>query len=496
MAKIQTLVGKWDETCTTDNDLAANSLKEPVYREIMEYAEPRMLSTLIVSGAKSPWDLQQGRTDVVKTKIGSIPKDKLIGDNAMRYRIMGRIQKETVINALVTQSTTTGDFSLSLADNYLYPGQVVTFWHPAIQARVQGQPTGTTGNYIYQFITLDGTIFDYTVHVAPQPGSKTLFGQYTNYGEKSLRGYSRSHYPDEFINHLTTQRKAVSITGDALTDVVRVKMEGVKGTGWYYEKLRQAKLQFMMEDEFQKWFAKSTMKDSAGNLIAVSNVFDDTGNPVVAGDGVWEQIKGGNEAYTSGVNGAVTLDDFIDMMTVLEQYSNSVYGKLWYVITGTAGYGAAQTILRDYHVNYMGGRTNINGSGSAAQKVGGEDIPVGGNFDTFNVNGNQLIFCKHPMWDDFKRFNNYRAADGTLIQSGSYLFLDSGSGIQGPNCEILTKGAYGINRSMVMQEFNGMTGEGGKNVVSPVDAKTYELLKQDNIFIYNTTSCGLLHRTP
>jgi hypothetical protein len=47
-----------------------------------------------------------------------------------------------------------------------------------------------------------------------------------------------------------------------------------------------------------------------------------------------------------------------------------------------------------------------------------------------------------------------------------------------------------------MQEFNGMTGEGGKTVTSSVDAKVYEILKQDGIFIYNTTSCGLLHRTP
>lgn len=492
MAKIQTFAGKWDDTCTTENDLAANNLIKPVYREIMEYAEPRMLSTLIVSGAKSPWDLQEGRTDVVKTKIGAIPKDKLIGDNAMRYKIQGRIQKESIINGVVTQSTTTGDFSLSMQDNYLYPGQVVTFWYPGIQARVQGQPTGTTGNYIYQFITMDGTIFDYNTHVAPQPGSKTLFAQHTTYGEKSLRGYSRSHYPDEYINHLTTQRKAVSITGDALTDVVRVEMEGVAGTGWYYEKLRQAKIQLMMEDEFQKWFGKSTMKDLSGNLVVTPTVTDDTGNPVVAGDGVWEQIRGGNEAFTSGVGGLATTDDFTDMMTVLEQFSNSIYGKVWYVITGTAGYANAQSVLRDYWVKQMGGHSQVSGNGS----VGGPNIAAGGNFDTFNVNGNQLIFCKHPMWDDAKRFNNYRAADGTLIQSGSYLFLDTMDGINGPNCEILSKGAYGINRSMIMQEFNGMTGEGGKTVTSSVDAKVYEILKQDGIFIYNTTSCGLLHRTP
>ncbi len=490
MSKIQTVAGTWDETCTYESDLAANSLKEPVYRTIMEFAEPRMLSTLIISGAKSPWDLQSGRTDVVKTKIGSIPKDKLIGDSAMRYRVMGRIQKEVIINGLVSASTTTGDFSLSVQDAYLYPGMNVTFWYPGLQARVQSAASGTPGNYVYQFRTVNNQPFVYNTHVAPQPGTKTLFGQYTSYGEKSLRGYDRSHYPDEFINHLTTQRKGVAISGDALNQVLKVTFNGA--TGWYYEKLRQAKIRFMLEDEYQKWFGQSTMKDAAGNLLNVSTLFDDTGNPITAGDGVWEQLKGGNEAYSSGINGKITIEDLADMMSVLEKNSDSIYGKTWHVITGTEGYGEAQDLLRDYWVDSLGGHLTKEMSGEPS--AAGYDISVGGNFDNFSYRGNKLIFCKHPMWSDEKRFNNYRAVDGTLIQGGTLLFLDSGTGVGGSNLEILTKGAYGSNRSMVMAEFNGMTGDGNKPV-SPIDAKNYELLKQDGIFIYNTTSCGILHRS-
>lgn len=490
MSKIQTIAGTWDDTCTYESDLAANALKEPVFRQIMEYAEPRMLSTLIVSGAKSPWDLQSGRTDVVKTKIAAIPKDKLIGDSAMRYRVMGRIQKECIINGLVSQSTTTGDFALSVSDQYLYPGMVVSFWYPGLQARVQSVGVGGGTTFTYQFRTLNNQPFVYATHVAPQPGTKTLFGQYTTYGEESQRGYDRSHYPDEFINHLTTQRKAIKITGDALNQVLRVTFNGA--TGWYYEKLRQAKIRFLLEDEFQKWFGQSTMKDANGNLLAQSTLIDnESGLPVTAGDGVWEQIRGGNEAYTSGINGAATIEDFADMMSVLEKNSDSIYGKTWYVITGTDGYGVAQDLLRDYWVNFMGGR--VNQANGGANTAGGEDITVGGNFDSFNYRGNKLIFCKHPMWDDAKRFNNYRSINGELIQSGSYLFLDAGVGVGGGNMEILTKGAYGQNRSMIMHEFDGMPSSG--KPVSPVDAKVYEMLKQDGIFVYNTTSCGILHRS-
>src|ERR1039457_1493112 len=95
--QIEIFQGKWSETCTNSNNLTANQLKRPIIRDILEYAEPRMLSTLIVSGAKTPWDLQVGRTDVVRTKIGTIPKDKEIGDNGYRYPVMGRIQSPSVI---------------------------------------------------------------------------------------------------------------------------------------------------------------------------------------------------------------------------------------------------------------------------------------------------------------------------------------------------------------------------------------------------------------
>lgn len=488
--QIKVFSGRFDDTCTLSSNLTENQAKMPEIRDVIQYAEPRMLSTLIVSGAKTPWDLQNDNT---KTKIGVIPSDKLIGDNAYRYNIISEIQKESVINAQVGTSSPDGFFQLSLQDNYLTPAMNVSFWNPTVEARVMGNPTGGPGNFIYSFQTSDGQPFVYSLTVAPQPGTKTLFGNFTSFSERSLRGYGRTHYPDQFINHLGTQRKTIAISGDGLTDILWVYFSTANGTrkGWMYLKEQQARLQFMMEDEYSKWFGKSTMKNADGSLKLISAQIDpETGEPVIKGDGIIEQISGGNDMSGSDVDGSATIDDLIDMMSVLEKRSNSVYGKMWYVVTGTDGYGKAQQLLRDWRVNFMGGRSVLNDT--QTQKVGGENIPVGGNFDTFNVNGNQLVFVKHPLFDQ-KRFTEV-GTDGKSLQSSMMVFLDMGFVNGRANIEIMGKGAYGINRTMVTATLQGMTGEAG-NVVSSVDAKSYEMLKQDAIFIYNTCSCGILRKS-
>jgi hypothetical protein len=489
MGKIQVYAGRFDETCTVSSNLTENQQKKPVIRDVIQYAEPRMLSTLIVSGAKSPWDLQGMNT---RNKIGKIPADKLIGDHAFRYNVLGRIQKKTVIGAQVGTSGLDGSFQLSLKDNYIVQGMIVTFWD-GLQARVQGLPAGGPGNFVYSFQTIDKSVFNFAASVTPQSGDKTCFGQFTAYSERSLRGFGRTHYPDQFINHLGIQRKTVALSGSALTDVLWYEYNGAKG--WIFEKERQARIQFMMEDEWNKIFGKSTMRDSNNNLLAVSNVIDpETGEQVVIGDGILEQIKGGNEMFGSGIDGSATIDDISDFMRQLEKKSNSVYGKMWYVVTGTDGYGTLQDLFRDYRVNFMGGRTNLNQNAGQTQTIGGEDIPVGGNFDVFNIHGNQIVTVKHPMFDDEERFTQ-RGSDGKLLQSSMMIFLDMGTVAGRSNIEIMTKGAYGINRSMVSAYLNGVTGD-NRDVVSSTDAIEFNMLKEDGIFIYNTMSCGIIYKSP
>lgn len=490
MPKIQVVKGSFDKTCTVEKNLTENQAARPEISEIIEYVEPRMLSTLLVSGAMAPWVLKGA--EAFKTKIGNVPADKLIGASGYRYNLMGRIQQAVEIVEQIGTTDPDGTFRLRLKSDYLVPGNMCSFYNREIQARLQGECImDSDGTFIGTFQD-PRVLFDFNVHVAPpgQSGPKYVYGGYTAYPSGSKRGYGRSHYPDQFINHLGIQRKRLEWDGDALTTVLWVHFG--KSKGWMFEKERQARIQFRMEDEYNKWFAKSTMRDPlTGALLNESILKDEEGKPVIIGDGVEEQIRGINDVIGSGVDGLPTIEDFEDMMVYLEKKSNAVSGKYWCVVTGTDGYVHAQRVLRDaFFRGSVGQGRNVVMQGKGG--VGGQDIEIGNNFDTLNFASNQIRFVKHTMFDDEQKFFA-RTIDGRLAQSCTYYFLDMGiNQDRARNVEILSKGAYGINRSMVSSYFNGLTGY-MKESVNSIDGLAFDMLKHDGIFIYNTASCGIMY---
>jgi len=484
MGKIQIVQGKFDETTTFQNNLTANQVKYPDIQKVIQYAEPRMLSTLIVSGYGQT-DYNMGK---MKTKIGTIPASDLIGSSGYKYLVQGRLQKASIILGLVDTPTTGGVFSLRMKDNYLTPGMVAVF-NSGILCRVLGLPTGSEGNFIYSFQTVGGTQFVYATDVALQNGEKTCFGSYSSFSEGSLTGYSRGHYAEWFINHMTIQRKTIGITGSAASDVLWALYDGFKG--WYFKKERDAKIQFKIEDEFQKWFGESNMKNADGTAKDSSGQFDSaTGNEIIQGDGIIAQIKGINEIDGSGVNGVATIEDINDMMTTLEKRSSSYEGKVWYVVTGTDGFRTFQDLLEDKQAN----KFNIQITKDGSLKPGGPDVQVGYNFMTYNYAGNQLILIKHTLFDDEQRFTA-KGVDGKILQSSQMIFLDMSPADGISNIEIKSKGAYGINRAMQSVYLNGPTGMNMGNVVTGVDSLEYHMLKEDMVIIYNTRSCGIINKS-
>lgn len=487
--KIKVKEGRWTESCTLESDLVANQAKYPAIRSMIEHVDKRSLSTLLVSGAVGKYGVGQ-----VDTKYGSLAsKGKDIGNNAYQFDVMGRIQKASTINSQIGATDSNGVFQLSLMDNYLVPGMNVMFNGQGFQARVMGSPTGSAGNYIYTFQSPDGTAFNWTTHVAGQGSTKTCFGGYTSYGEASLRGYGRSHFPDTFINHTTTQRKTVAISGDAASDVLWLEYDGPKGpvSGWMYTQIEQALAQITIEDEISKWFGVSDMKSSTGTLLTQPRLIDsETGNWITQGDGLLEQIKGGNELYGSGTNGEATEDDFEDMMRMLEKKSNGIKGMTWVCVTGTDGYANAQRKM----INLAGNaNTTIYQNVTQTSEAGGAMVDIGFNYAKFNINGNSIVFVKFPKFDDDQMFTEV-GADGKSLMSSMYVFLNLGGEGSSKNIEILAKGANGLSRGNVTAKFNGMTGSSEQSL-SEEDAKKYAVLKQDLLMVYNTNSCGIIYKT-
>uniref|UniRef100_UPI002B1D1403 hypothetical protein n=1 Tax=Pseudomonas glycinae TaxID=1785145 RepID=UPI002B1D1403 len=83
------------------------------------------------------------------------------------------------------------------------------------------------------------------------------------------RSDSRSKNADIFINHTTIQRKTCAITGTAASQVLWYTFtdsDGGISKGWMWNQLQQGQVQFLVEDERQKWFGVSTMKNADGTL--------------------------------------------------------------------------------------------------------------------------------------------------------------------------------------------------------------------------------------
>lgn len=487
--RITITTGTYSEECTTENDLIANQAKYPEIREMLEYANRRALTTLLVSGVVTPYGINNDE----KTKIPNVDtKGTSIGNNGYQFRVMGRIEKPSVILAQIGSTAADGSFTLKMQDRHLNKGQVCMFNGGRFMAQVMSQPRGNSSSgYIYDFQSPSGDLFVYATHVAGQSGTKTCFGAYTSFGEKSLKGYGDSKFPDMFINHMTTQRSTVAITGDAASTILWYKYTSVSGkesAGWMYEELAQQQAKFTMENERQKWFGVSDMKNADGSLRATPRLTDpETGMYITAGDGWEEQVAGGNVAYGSGVNGMATIDDFTDVMKTLEKKGDVVSGASWVCVTGTDGYASLQKEI----VN-LAGNQNIQFFDSITQdgKPGGAAVNVGYNFVKFNVNGNSMIVCKHPLFDDDLLFTE-RTADGSTKMSATYFIMDLGTSGR-KNMEILHKAANGVDRSMVQAKLNGLTGA-SETTITEEDAMKFAILKQDLLCIFDTQRCAIIY---
>ena len=487
--KVKIKEGKWTETCTADSNLIENQMKAPAIRDFIECTNKRMLSTILVSGSASKYGL-----GYVPTKIGKVDDSKKIGNYAYQFDVWTRLQKAVTINAQIGSTSTEGIFQLSVKDNFWYPGMNVLFNGAGFQARIMSGPVGSPGNYVYTLQSPDGALFVWATHVAGQGSIKTAMGGYTSYGEKSMRGYGNSFFPDSFIQHMTTQRKTTGITGGANSDVLWFEwanpVTNAPVKGWRYQAEIQNDEIFMQEDEFQKWEGISNMKNTNGTLRTAPRFNDlESGLPIVQGDGVLQQIGGGNQTSGSGTNGEQTIDDITDMMKTIRKKSNMMTGLTHVVVTGEDGFSNAQRIMPLLSAQ-QGVQLTQNIIQSSAP--GGAKVDVGFSFQSFNVDGDQVVFIKNPQHDNDLMYTE-RGADGNLLKSSQMIFMTMS--MEGKkNIEILSKGVRGIDRSMVSAYLNGMTGDAQSVVLSEEDAIKYAQLKENMIVVYNTNICGIIDK--
>jgi len=474
------VAGSWSSECTTETDLIRNQAIKPFIKPMMQRVDRRQLTTLLTSGAINS---EYGMNINVPEKFGKPRKGDTVGSSSIQFAIMGSILLNSVVVSQYGSSNSDGSFQLIMADKVIYKGQNVVFGNAGYyQALCMAEPTQVAAGWLYSFRNTQGEVFVYATHaVAGSTGTITVQPMHTNYGEASEKGYSRSVHPDRFILDMTIQRSSCSITGDAANDVLWYEYMGANGMarGWKYEALRQAEAVFATQNEFAKIFGISSMKNADGTRKTVSDIQDtDTGNGITAGDGLVEQISGGNQLYGSGVAGEVTEDDFEDAIELMIQKTDSVDSQVNLVfMTGTPGFMNFQRKSRRI--------TARNGGQIFQSEKGGATVTVGYTFEKIVFGGSSITCIIHPMLDNPRLFQA-KGRDGKGFVASTYYGGDIGT-MNNPNMEIIPKGAFGGDRSNVNATLNGLTGMDGQ-VVTQKDAQTYAMLKQDMLAIYNTRS--------
>lgn len=476
----------YDE-CTTELDLIKNQAIMPNIKKMMNRVDKRQLTTILTSGGVGPY----GMNLTVDEKFAKPRKGDLVGSSSIQFAVMGSIKDNSVVISQYGSSQADGTFQLVVQDNLIYKGQNAIFGNAGYyRALCMTDPQKIAAGWLYTYKNVQGEVFNYAIHAAPNAsGVISIAGVDTNYSEGSEKGYSRSKHPDRFILDMTIQRKTVNLTGDAMSDVLWYEYMGEKGItrGWKYEAVAQAEALFAWENEFQKIFGISSMKDANGNRLSISNNIDpQTGLPITAGDGIFEQVSGGAELYGTGVNGEVTASDFIEAMGMVTVKSNSTTNGVNLVfMTGLQGFYNFQKVAGE--ISRMNNATIFQ-----QEKGGASNVKVGFSYSTIVYGDSSVTVVVHPLFDDPKVFQA-TGSDGKSLMSNTYIGGDIGDS-SNPNMEIIAKGAFGNDRSEVKSELNGMSGAPGM-VTQQKDAWTWQILKQDLLAIYNTSSWIILRKS-
>lgn len=452
--------GTYGKETQESNALVTNLLKYPEIAKSLIKQYPQYSMTYFVDGTSR------------------FAKEELIGENAFRWAIIGRLNRPSTIVQLVVGGATPGlgnaMFEVEFEENYLNPNDVVRFADKS-QAIVIGEPRQTAGGYSYQMKiqTNDSTKFVDPTAIA---AGLTVGKVGTGFTEGSERGYENHVYPDWYINHLGITRKASSITGSALTDITWIENNGQRL--WFFSDQKHQMDEFLYEQEKSSWYDVSTM-DANGN----STVLDSNGKPIVKGDGILRQIDASNVDTYNGILTEKRITDFLAQL----QLNTGNQGQHWMVFTGTAGKVAFHEAMKDLV---------MPGGNLVYDAATGRDQELGVNFTTYNAIGSRITLAHNPLFDDPNLHgNDTDPRTGFLNESFRMVFMNMGTTNGVANVERKVKGAGGVNRSMIMKYIPGMVdpfNQKSMHAANSRDSFTVEMLSESGIIVRNPLSCGQL----
>lgn len=473
------------------------------------YAEQRYTFTMLVSGGyrsgaatRGHLPVGAGESATVSTKIPSIDRGNgRVEGKAVKYRIRGRNRRAVTVLGTSTYGTATpasnvsgGFFSLILQTQEIRPTSVVQFPTGKL-ARVHGTPTRNQSGegFVYTFQTFASESFEWTSWMGSGGGNRKVYAAYNTVGESSRRGYMSWLLPDTFINHTTTMRKGFNLSGDALIEEGVHKYTlldangkpGFTGFSWVRESIARGELALDLDN--MAWDGRSTMRDAYGNLLDQPSQVDERGNPIWAGDGVKEQIRGENDVTASGTDGLPTWEDYNELfINARDRMSPGQTADLVFV-TGPKG---ADHLASEY-IKFNKANYNLQ---VVSNDKAGANVPYL-FVRTLFVGGLTIYIVVDPRMGDKDRWSG-RLPNGELYKEYEGYLMNFGSqnGRQNVRMEAL-KNQY-VDREYVIGQFDGMTGRKGAKPMNPVDEVAFDVLVERIVTVEDPRTSGLLEINP
>jgi len=461
-------------------------------------------------------------------RTGRFASEKVLGDNSFEWKVMGRynapsystgffkgVSADTSFTSSPTSSTgiildgadANGDVFEIIIDgtatgrtgNFLNKFDMVRFQSGATAIVKEDPIANTSGSaattdYIVKFEMVDASAQALLeTDVADEAIIASIGSAFPNGSDGADVGENYV-YPSTHSNWLTTMRKKCSVTGKDLTDVTWIENNGSRL--WYFTKEQMMMDEFMYQQELQRWYGRKSVTDTSiqrpgaysTSAIGTSGTM---ASSVVTGDGLLAQIDSSNQASYS--MGSLTEDIITEFIAKISLNATAAEGNEWVVFTGTEGRLAFHRAMKDLIVAPAGAMT-----GGSMNGVNG-DVSLGANFVSYSALGNKITVAHCPVFDDP---NLHSSAGGTnafgdnrLKESAKMVFMDFGKTSGVSNVELVTKGAEGVNRSMIKKYVAGMVNPYDQKAMLAANADDKfecHVLSETGIIVRNPLSCGIL----
>ena len=511
MAKVYS--GEYGNGTTAENALNTALMQYPEIARTLIQQYPRYSATYLLE------------------RTGRFAQEKVLGDNSFEWKVMGRYNRPsynvgffstngtsftasgsvTATGGTIDDADENGNVFYLIIEgdtgsndrtgDFLNKFDMVRFQSGAT-AIVLEDPTpntstsGASTDFIVKFEMVDATAQALLpADIADEAIVASIGSAFPN-GSNGADVGENFYYPSTHKNYLTTMRKKCTVSGKDLTDISWIENNGSRL--WYFTREQMMMDEFMYQQELQRWYGRKSVTNETTTVARpgalASSALGTSGTAaasIITGDGLLAQIDSSNQASYS--MGSLTEDIITEFIAKLSLNATQSEGNEYVVFTGTEGRLAFHRAMKDLIVAPAGAFTGGSMSGVSG------NVDLGANFVSYQALGNKITIAYCPVFDDPHLHSTAGGTnsfgDNRLKESAKMVFMDFGSTSGVSNVELVTKGAEGVNRSMIKKYVSGMVNPYDQSSMLAANADDKfeaHVLSETGIVVRNPLSCGIL----